>query len=502
MQRSVTTETSRSTDNVFWPVPQIGTLSSPRTETWRQRVVNLTLVFSDLVLALFIWEVACLVRILWAPGYLSGVVVASIVPIALVWVGHRAMQGLYPGYGIDEAEELRRQTHALLAALAFVAIFALAFQIGDAISRFLLGLVFASLLLLSPLMRHFIKKWLMRHGVWGKPVVILGAGDTGTRVEKLLGQEWGLGFRLGALFDSRPEGRLPEVKEVGEGMLDENVPAKVVELGRKHRVDTLFLAMPHVPREHLARLADSASVHFRSVVVIPDLAGVTNSDVVARNIAGILGVEVRHNLLDPWIRRFKRGLDLIGALVGGLFISPLLVVLAILIKLDSPGPVLFGHWRLGAGGSHFRCWKFRTMHADAERLLEEHLKNNPHLRAEWEQSQKLRDDPRVTRAGRFLRKTSLDELPQLWNVLRGEMSLVGPRPIVEAEVSKYGEVYALYSRIKPGMSGFWQVSGRSDTSYENRVAMDAHYVRNWSIWLDLMILARTARSVLAGRGAC
>src|SRR5215210_5435296 len=141
------------------------------------------------------------------------------------------------------------------------------------------------------------------------------------------------------------------------------------------------------------------------------------------------------------------------------------------------------------------------MHAEAERLLEEHLQNNPHLRAEWEQNYKLSDDPRVTRVGRFLRKTSLDELPQLWNVLRGEMSLIGPRPIVDAEVPRYGEAYELYGRVKPGMSGLWQVSGRSDTSYEERVKLDSYYVRDWSVWLDLVLLARTVRTVLLDRGA-
>jgi len=147
------------------------------------------------------------------------------------------------------------------------------------------------------------------------------------------------------------------------------------------------------------------------------------------------------------------------------------------------------------------------------RLLKEHtstpilsdltnlLESNPEVRSEWEKSQKLRRDPHVTRTGRFLRKTSLDELPQLWNVLRGEMSLVGPRPIVDAEVAKYHEVYKLYRRVRPGISGLWQVSGRSDTTYEERVAMDAYYVHNWSVWLDLVILARTVKSVISSLGA-
>ena len=141
------------------------------------------------------------------------------------------------------------------------------------------------------------------------------------------------------------------------------------------------------------------------------------------------------------------------------------------------------------------------MHINAEQLLDSFLQSNPNLRAEWEQNFKLRNDPRVTRIGRFLRKTSLDELPQLWNVLRGEMSLIGPRPIVDAEVDRYGTVYEMYRRIRPGISGVWQVSGRSDTDYSGRVKLDAYYVRNWSVWLDIVILARTVRSVVLGRGA-
>jgi lipopolysaccharide/colanic/teichoic acid biosynthesis glycosyltransferase len=138
---------------------------------------------------------------------------------------------------------------------------------------------------------------------------------------------------------------------------------------------------------------------------------------------------------------------------------------------------------------------------DAERALDELLQSDPDLRTEWDRDRKLRCDPRVTRVGRFLRATSLDELPQLWNVLRGEMSLVGPRPIVEAEVPRYGEAYELYRRVTPGISGFWQVNGRSDTSYEERVALDTYYVRNWSVWLDLVILARTVESLVLRRGA-
>jgi Undecaprenyl-phosphate galactose phosphotransferase WbaP len=275
-----------------------------------------------------------------------------------------------------------------------------------------------------------------------------------------------------------------------------------MDMGRRQKIDTCFLATPHTRREQLADMVRIVSECFQHVMVIPNLNGVTNSAVVARDLSGTLALEIKQNLLNPWAQRLKRALDLFGAVVGGLLISPLLLTIAVLIKLDSPGPVLFGHRRLGARDEHFLCWKFRTMHLDAERMLNDYLQKNPSLQAEWEQNHKLHDDPRTTRIGRVLRKTSLDELPQLWNVLRGEMSLTGPRPIVDAEVPKYERDYELYRRIRPGMSGFWQVSGRSDIDYKDRVAMDAYYVRNWSVWLDIIILSRTVKMVLLGRGAC
>ena len=182
-------------------------------------------------------------------------------------------------------------------------------------------------------------------------------------------------------------------------------------------------------------------------------------------------------------------------------ILPGIALIAALVKLGSRGPVFYGHERIGEGGRTFRAWKFRTMVQNADDLLEKYLESNPELRAEWAAHHKLRTDPRVTKIGRFLRQTSLDELPQIWNVTRGEMSLVGPRPIVREEAVKYGEELDLYGMVRPGITGLWQVSGRSDTSYEGRVAMDVHYVRNWSVWLDIYLLARTVGVVLRRQGA-
>jgi Undecaprenyl-phosphate galactose phosphotransferase WbaP len=193
--------------------------------------------------------------------------------------------------------------------------------------------------------------------------------------------------------------------------------------------------------------------------------------------------------------------DLALTVTGGLLISPILLGIAALIKLESRGKVFFGHERLGRDGEKFTAWKFRTMVADADAALERYLQANPELRAEWEENRKLKNDPRITRVGKILRKTSLDELPQILNVLKGEMSLVGPRPIVEDEVPYYGSRFKLLTFVPPGITGLWQVSGRTDTSYDTRVRLDEYYVRNWSIWLDISILMRTFLVVIKGEGA-
>jgi Undecaprenyl-phosphate galactose phosphotransferase WbaP len=181
---------------------------------------------------------------------------------------------------------------------------------------------------------------------------------------------------------------------------------------------------------------------------------------------------------------------------------PLIIAIAALIKLTSPGPAFFGQRRYGRKGEPFMAWKFRSMAADASQVLEQCLASDPALLEEWRRSHKLRNDPRVTRIGRFLRRTSLDELPQLWNILRGQMSFVGPRPIVAEEIARYGASYSVYKKVTPGLTGLWQVSGRNNTSYEQRVNFDLYYVRNWSLWLDLHVLARTVKVVVLGDGAC
>jgi Undecaprenyl-phosphate galactose phosphotransferase WbaP len=197
----------------------------------------------------------------------------------------------------------------------------------------------------------------------------------------------------------------------------------------------------------------------------------------------------------------KRVTDIGICFFGGLMTAPVIVLLALLVRLDSPGPAFYTQLRVGQGGRLFRLWKFRTMYQNASALLAEHLSANPNLQIEWQHTQKLKNDPRMTRVGSFLRRFSLDELPQLWNILRGEMSLIGPRPCTEDQIPLYGEAFGLYTHVRPGLSGLWQVSGRNNLTFEQRVQLDVQYIRDCSPWLDTWILFKTIWAVLRHDGA-
>ena len=264
---------------------------------------------------------------------------------------------------------------------------------------------------------------------------------------------------------------------------------------------TPIVAMPNARGSEVAELLEHHAARFHHVLIIPDLFGVSSLGVDARDLGGILGVRISHRLLYRTPQLVKRAFDLAAATAGSVALAPLIAAIWAAVRLTSAGPGFYAHRRLGQRGEIFTAWKFRTMYRDADEVLRRHLERNPERQEQWERDCKLKDDPRVTWIGRLLRRTSMDELPQFWNVIRGDMSLVGPRPIVSAEVDKYGSRYSLYQKVRPGLTGMWQVSGRNNTSYEERVQFDEYYVRNWSIWLDLYILSRTVRAVVTGEGA-
>lgn len=197
----------------------------------------------------------------------------------------------------------------------------------------------------------------------------------------------------------------------------------------------------------------------------------------------------------------KRSFDITAALAALVFFSPILLLIMALVKVSSKGSIFYGHRRIGHNGRSFHCLKFRTMVANGDEVLRDYLRNNPSAAEEWKATRKLRDDPRVTTVGTVLRKLSLDELPQLINILRGDMSVVGPRPVIDEELSLYDTDAVYYLRTRPGLTGLWQISGRNDVSYQSRIAFDTHYVQNWSLVQDVLIIAKTIPAVCLSRGS-
>ncbi|HWA98568.1 MAG TPA: exopolysaccharide biosynthesis polyprenyl glycosylphosphotransferase, partial [Pirellulales bacterium] len=275
------------------------------------------------------------------------------------------------------------------------------------------------------------------------------------------------------------------------------------QLAEERGVSWGVVAMVGRPPHQVRRVVDQCAGTIPHVIIIPDMRAFP----LARfwdprcDFAGLATLRLDDRLLAPVPRTYKRIMDVALASLAMILLSPLLLGVLVCIKLGSPGPALYSQERIGYHGRRFRAWKFRSMVTNADEVLRQYLSTDAELEQEWKLNHKLRYDPRVTALGRWLRKFSVDELPQLWNVIVGEMSLVGPRPIVEAEIEKYSQAFPIYLRVRPGLTGLWQVSGRNNTTYEERVHLDVQYVRDWSPWLDLDIMFKTLRVVLRCDGA-
>ena len=331
-----------------------------------------------------------------------------------------------------------------------------------------------------------------------EPVILIGAGKTAEKALRFYEQD--LGYRydvLGLLEDFPQKSPVAGKYPVLGGMWD---AGRIVQ---ETGVKTVVITAPGLAKEQLQKLISQVQPHVRNISFVPDLLGtqMMGAEVNVFFTEAMLMLKIKNQLARRRNRVIKRAFDLLFTICGGLCILPFLLVIAVMVAVDNKGNVIFAHRRIGRDGKEFKCYKFQTMIPNAQEALEKYLAENPAARKEWEESFKLTDDPRVTKLGNILRKTSLDEMPQLWNVIRGDMSLVGPRPIVAKEIERYGEYFREYAMVTPGITGMWQASGRSDTTYEERVEMDTWYVRNWSVWIDLMYLFKTVKIVFTGKGA-
>ncbi|MAT14141.1 MAG: UDP-phosphate galactose phosphotransferase [Planctomyces sp.] len=406
--------------------------------------------------------------------------------------------GLYPAAGLHRVLETRQLLLGTSLFMMMSAVGVAAYSSGPS-PLMSICMTWLLTLFLIPTFRSGVRSFCTAARWWGQPALILGRGKTAERLYNSLHQNSRQGIKpIGLVFDKFDDiglesGRVPRVGGIND----------IVDIAREHSAYWLFVMQSELspnPRT-FERQVERLSGSFPNVVIIPDNMQIPSLWNRCHDCNGLTGINIQERLILPWPRILKRSMDIILTVVGGLLISPLLLTIAICIKLMSPGPVLVRIERVGRNGRTFYPLKFRSMVCDADKVLEKYLAENEEAREEWRQIAKLKNDPRITSIGKIIRKTSLDELPQLWNVLKGEMSLVGPRPIPEDEIARYNDEFRLYSEVTPGLTGLWQISGRNNTTYEERVEFDRFYVRNWSVWLDIHILMRTLKVVLLREGA-
>jgi Undecaprenyl-phosphate galactose phosphotransferase WbaP len=419
----------------------------------------------------------------------------SLWPALLVVFAVFAYSKLYPGIIYNAVTELRRIGLALTISFLMMTALPLLTRKSDGYPRGLLVLWWIVAMIIVPLLRTVVRRLACHRPWWGIPVAILHTGAESMKIVGELETHPEIGLRPVVIF-STLQGPRPRV-HWPLPLLDIRFAAAVRACG----VERALIALPEAGYGKLLQDLDACGNTFPHLMIMHSATALYTLRVDAGQVAGCLALDVRRDLLLSLPRRTKRAIDLLIVTITAPLVLLTIALLALLVRMESRGPVFYGQPRIGRDRSTFCTWKIRSMQVNADELLRKALAEDGALREEWLHHRKLRYDPRTTRVGRFLRKTSLDELPQLWNVLRGEMSLVGPRPIVEEEIANYGEAFSLYCRVTPGLTGLWQVSGRSTVDCSDRVRLDSYYVRNWSPWLDLHILACTAKVVFTGEGA-
>ena len=447
------------------------------------------LMLSDALALLVALMLGGLIRLAWVGQFLVADVGELLIPAW--WIGSMVLR-LTPGWGISAVEAVRRVVLLMFAVMAFLSFALFITHMTDVASRVALLSTCVMAAPLVGLLRSLIKGALIRLNRWGIPVVLYGWGTVLEHVAQVMQQENGLGYHaIGVFDDAAPRGSriagLPVLGSIQESTL---------------QAPCAILAASEMLRGQVADLIEGSLAHYRHVIIIPDLLDTPSLWVRPREFIGVVGLEISNNLVKPTDRFLKRLFELVLVTLTAPAWLLLLAVFTFLIWVEDRGSPFYVQKRIGYKGQLIRTFKLRTMVLSAEEVLARHLANDPQLRAEWETHCKLKHDPRITWIGRFLRRTSLDELPQLFNVLAGTMAVVGPRPLPSYHEDKLPpRLREVRRRVRPGITGLWQVSGRSNTGNAGLERWDQYYVRNWSLWLDIVILVRTIRAVFRADGA-
>ena len=367
------------------------------------------------------------------------------------------------------------------------------------ISRLYVILLFFFSFILLCLMRKLLVYICNKLNIFKEPVVFIGGGKTAETVIRFYDHNSYFGIKVVGIIDDDfasdyLKSRYPLFKGVD----------KARQYIEKTGVQTAIIAKTRLDKTQLLKLINSIQTVVKNVTFIPNLVGTPIANLDIRRIYrhDMVLLNVRNNLAYFRNRLLKRIFDLVMGLIICVPAVPILILCYFWVKFDSKGPVFFNAKRIGKGGKEFICYKFRSMYVNSDEILQKYLAENPKAKKEWDEFKKLHDyDPRVTKAGRIMRRTSLDELPQLLNVLKGEMSLVGPRPYLPREIEDMGEFYKIIIQTVPGITGYWQVNGRSDVTFDGRLKMDNWYIHNWSVWIDMVLLFKTIKAVFFSKGA-
>jgi len=456
---------------------------------------NALLAFTD---AAMIFISTAIAYIVWAePVQQQPVgIYLELTPLLLLFVAGYSRAGLYPSLGLGPVQTLRRLSYVTMFGFLVVAAFSFAFKLPHVYSRgaFLLACILC--LVLVPLGRLVLFSLARNWQWWPEPVVVIGTGPRAIRAIRGIKRGGHLGYSPVAVLTF---GAAPSAPDSLEGVPILGGLECVAELSACG-IRVAFLEVEQTPTR---LIVDRLQQVFRQVVLIHEFDDLPVEGLQVRNLGNLVGIEYSNNLLRPEKQTVKRVLDLALVAVGIALVAPLILLAALAVLLIDGGPVFFYQDRTGKAGQLIRVPKIRTMRRDAEKHLEDCLNADPSRRDEWLKTHKLRDDPRlIPGVGRMFRRFSVDELPQVWSVIVGDMSLVGPRPFPDYHLARFSPPFLeLRQRVRPGITGLWQVAVRSEGGIEEQEAYDSYYIRNWSIWFDLYILSRTIVAVVNGRGA-
>jgi len=461
---------------------------------------------SDILVVSISLAAAFFLRKIILPQFISGYDQIVLAPFSnfvnkyymvVVWIFIFALEKLYTKrYPFWEEVKVLLRSASIAWALIMIMIFMARIEVQY--SRTIIIAAWLISLVLFPLSRYFLKLLLTRMNLWKKQLFILGVHQTSLQVLNNIRKNKTMGYEVLGFLDDDP-------RKLGKSFAGVEVIGKLSDLEnltKTYKSKDIIITTPHLPRNKLRELLSNCENVSESMWLIPRSGDFITEGVELELLGDVLSLYIKKNLTKPWNIAIKIFFEKVLTLMMLIIFLPILLCVAAAIKFDSKGPAIYTQKRLGLNQKMFRLFKFRSMFTDGDRQLDRYLETHTEAKNQWNKYKKLKkNDPRVTRVGKFIRKYSLDELPQLINVIQGNMSLVGPRPYLPAELEGKDAFKSNIARVRPGITGLWQVSGRSELPFSKRIALDEYYIRNWSLWLDITILLKSLRVWFSNVGA-